>query len=112
MERWFWLIPVACGVASVIFAITGLPAVVRSRRVAQEHAQRLQAAPVAIFDATRLETAVGRINQDVNGLLPLLERASAAMREIRDGLEELRLREAMVALRLAGIAIRALAKLR
>jgi hypothetical protein len=112
MASSFWLIPAGCGAASLILMLAGLPSLVRARREVQEHAQRLRSAPVALFDSVRFETAVERINRDVAGLPPLLDRASAAVREIGAGLGELRLRQALVALRLAGVAIRALAKLR
>jgi hypothetical protein len=111
MVSTFWLIPAGCGVASLILMLAGLPSLVRGRHAVVEHAQRLRSAPVALFDSARLETALERVKRDVAELPPLVDRASAAVREIGAGMGELRLRQALVALRLAGVAIRALAKL-
>ena len=104
-----WLIPVICAVLAAACTLAGAAAVVRASRTLADHADRLQAAaPLALLDSGRFETATARIERDFDGMKLQLMRAAAAVEDIRKGLTDLRLREAVMALRVAGAALRAL----
>jgi hypothetical protein len=104
-----WLIPAVCAVLATICAIVGATACVRAWHTLQDHADRLQAAtPLALLDSGRLDAALMRIGRDVDGVSEQLARMAGAVEEIRAGIAGLRFREAMVALRVAGLALRAL----
>ena len=104
-----WLIPAICGVVAAVCAIVGATSVMRASRILADHADRLQAAaPLALLESGRFEKATARIARDFDGMNVQLMRARAAVDDIRKGLADLRLREAMMALRVAGAAVRAL----
>ena len=104
-----WLIPAVCAVLAALCAIAGASAVMRASRILADHAGRLEAAgPPAWLDSGRFERATARIARDFDGMKVQLMRAGAAVDDIRKGLADLRLREAMMAVRVAGAALRAL----
>jgi hypothetical protein len=105
----YWLIPVVCAVISAGCIVAGVLPVLRARADLQTHADRLQAAlPVVLLDPRRLEGVAARIDADVEALHGLITRLTRSGREIAIAIEELRLREAMIALRVAAAAVRAL----
>lgn len=106
-----WLIPALCAGAAIVCSIVGVVAVVGANRQLQAGIDRAKTARVE-FDSVRLSRALERLGRDVDGAKVLSERVGAALQEIRTGLSDLRLREAVAALRVARLAIRALAILR
>jgi hypothetical protein len=107
----FWIIPAAGAAFALIAVAVGAASVARANRALQSALARVRA-NAAIVDPEPLSRSVGRLNEDVAGARVLVDRAASAFAEIRAGLSTLRLREAMVALRLAGLAVRALIALR
>ena len=107
-----WLIPAIAAVVAGICAIVGGISVRNANRRLQLGLTRLEANRMLAFDATPVQRTLTRIGDDLGAMGPLLERASTALREIVGGIRELRLREAAMALRVAGVAIRALLALR
>jgi uncharacterized protein YoxC len=106
-----WPIPAVCAAVAVICMLVGVVAVLRERREVQAHVRRLQANVPKYFDSGRLTRAVERIGSDAEGARALLDRAAASARTIGASLRDLRLREAIVALRLAAAAVRHLTAL-
>jgi hypothetical protein len=107
----FWLIPVVAAVLAAAFVLVGLVPVARSWHVLRERSEFVGSSLSTIVDPDQFEQALARINRDLAGTEALLARAAIALREIRAGLGELRLGEAMVALRVAWFAIKALRRL-
>jgi hypothetical protein len=104
-----WLIPAICTVLGASCALAGVIAFARAWRRLQGHAERVVAAPpLALLDSARLETALARIDRDLDAAKSVLGRVATAWQEIRARIGDLRLREAVVALRVALVAIRAL----
>ena len=104
-----WVIPVACGVIAVVCIVAGAVPLLRERKAVSEHAGRLQAAlPLAVVDPVRLDTALARLNRSIEEIRAELDRLAAAATAIAKAARELRLREAVLAMRVAGAALRAL----
>ncbi len=104
-----WLIPAICGVLAIGCAVAGILPVIRAKRVLEAHAERLRAAlPVAVVDAARLRAALQRLDDGAAAAQAEIARMGGAARRIADGARDLRLREAVLALRLVGAALRAL----
>jgi hypothetical protein len=104
-----WLIPAVCGLLAIGCIVAGTLRVLRAKRVVKAHAERLNAAiPVAVLDETRLRAALGRLDESAVAAQTQVARMGFAVRRIAAGLSDLRLREAMLALRVAGAALRAL----
>jgi hypothetical protein len=109
----FWLIPAICALGAVVASMVGFLAAIAANRRLKPAIARIQASPlVAAFDAASTERALARIARDVNALRPLLDRAARALHDIGDGLRAMRLREAVAAVRIASVAVRALFALR
>lgn len=106
-----WIVPAAGAAFALIAVVVGAVAVARANRELQPVLGRLRAG-AAIADPQALQRSLGRLNEDVAQGKALVERTASAVAEIRAGLSALRLREAIVALRLAGLAVRALISLR
>ena len=105
----FWLVPVACGVLAVACVLFGAGALLRERNALTDHVGRLQSAlPLALIDTARLNAAVARLGRSVESIRVELERLAAAMTAIAKAARDLRLREAVLAIRVAGAALRAL----
>lgn len=103
----FWLIPAIGAVAGALCAVFGIVSVLGPSRRLQAAFERVQTNASAIESATAAQ-AFARLGRDVEAAKTLLDRASQALSEIRSGLADLRLRDAMVALRLARAALAAL----
>ncbi|MGA8532822.1 MAG: hypothetical protein WB615_01795 [Candidatus Tumulicola sp.] len=102
----FWLIPALAAVLAVVAGLIGAGAAERSWSRLQDHARRLTAAPqVALLRSDRLQLSLARIRRDGEDVKPLLDRLGAALSAIRQGMDTLRLREAVIALRLARVAL-------
>jgi hypothetical protein len=101
-----WVL-VICAVASLVCVLYGVVRAAMAARVVKAHADRLKTAPL-VTDAARAQTYVARINEDMAGIQALLERAQAAIAQINRGLADLRIPEAVAAVRTAGLAIRLL----
>ncbi|MEO6836294.1 MAG: hypothetical protein ABI231_10380 [Candidatus Tumulicola sp.] len=97
---------------AAIGVLTGLMAVSKANRRLDAGLKRLHASPLLLLDTNPVAGALSRLGHDVDAAKQLLDRAASALREIADGFRNLRLREAMAALRVAGIAVRALLALR
>jgi len=74
----------------------------------KQHVDRTRATPI-FADLKTLDAAKTRLNNDLTEIEALLPRAQAAGQEIMDGLDELRIPQAIAALRMTGAAIRLLA---
>lgn len=107
----FWVIPAASGLAALICVGIGAVAVMREQRTLQAHTDALRAAGPTIADPEALENALSRIERSAEAMQTEIARAGAALRAIGEAARELRLREAMTALRVAGTALRALRSL-
>ena len=84
----------------------------REQRALRTHAQALSAAgPLAIMDSGRLDAALSRIADDAEIMQAELARTRAALGAIVEGTREFRLREAITALRVAAVSLRALRSL-
>ena len=107
-----WIIPVVCAVVALICMGAGAIALLRAQRTLRTHAELLQAAGSSVlFDSGRLEAALSRMGSDAEALQAELARAGAALRVIADAARDVRLREALTALRVAAISLRALRSL-
>ena len=104
----WWLIPATSGCVAIACAIVGIVAVLGANRRLGVTVTRVQASPVLALDPERLPRALHRIQSDATAGAVLLDRAALALRQIGDGFRELRLREAVTAIRLAGVAVRLL----
>lgn len=105
----FWLIPAICGLIAIVCAVAGIAPALRAQRAVRAHAERLQAAlPVAVVDGERLRSAFDRLDESASSGRMQIARIAGAVAGIADGVRDLRLREAMLALRVAGAALRAL----
>jgi hypothetical protein len=104
----WWLIPAISGCVAGACAIVGIVAVLGANRSLGVAMARIDASPVLALDPARLQRAFNRIQNDATAGAVLLDRAALALREIGDGFRELRLREAVTAIRLAGVAVRLL----
>jgi hypothetical protein len=107
-----WLIPAICGLLAVGCVVAGVVPVLRANRIVNAHFERLSAAlPVAVVDGARLQAALGRVTESSTAAQTQVARISFAVGRIADGVRDLRLREAMLSLRVAGAALRALREL-
>ncbi len=107
----FWLIPAIGAVAGAVCAVFGIVSVMGPSRRLRAAFERVQTNASAVETAPA-SRAFARLGRDVNAAKILLDRANQALSEIRGGLADLRLRDAMVALRLARLAFAALTILR
>lgn len=97
-----------CAVASLLFIIAGgAIAGVAAARL-KHHQARTQEAAERLVDAKRVHAIVARLSAADVALAQLLDRAKAAVASIGASLEDLRLPQAMLALRAAGAAVRLL----
>ena len=104
-----WLIPAIGGLLAIGCIVAGMIPLLRASRLVKAHAERLNAAlPVALVDGARLRSALERLDESAMGARSEVARMGFAVRRIADGVGDLRLREAMLALRVAGAALRAL----
>lgn len=107
----FWLIPAVCAAVALVLAAIGIVTALRANESFQGGLKRLKT-PRPWMDPARPSAAFARLRAAIEGVSVVAGRCAAAMAQIRAGLAELRLPEAIAALRLAALAVRALAHLR
>src|ERR1700722_15423017 len=95
-----WVV-VACAVASLACIVVGAIIVAVAFSRFSKHLDRTSEEAAALVDKQRLELNLARINNLIAGIEPLVERSFAALGTLNDALAELRLPEAMLALRAA-----------
>ena len=101
-----WVL-VICAVLSVILIAYGaLRAALAAKRV-KDHTDRIKASPLAT-NAASAAVYGERINADLAQIDVLLARANAAISSINASIQQLRIPEAVAAVRTAGAAIRLL----
>lgn len=99
-------------IAGLLFALAGcIVAALAALRV-KKRADALKAEAQAVVDVKAAQATALRLQTSLEAVGPLLDRAKAAIDEINTGLTEMKLPQAMAALRTAGAAIRLLASLR
>jgi hypothetical protein len=99
---------VICVVASLTCTVVGATiAAIAFARLAK-HLDRTSSEAATLVDAQRVERNLARINNFANGIQPLIERSFAALGSLNAALTEMRLPEAMLALRTARAAVRLL----
>ncbi len=107
-----WLIPAVCSLAALGCFVAGVVPMLRAKHALVAHTERLQAAlPVAVVDGARLRAVLGRLDATSAATQAETARIGAAVRRIAESASDLRLREAMLALRVAGAALRSLRSL-
>ncbi len=107
-----WLIPAVCSLAALGCIVAGILPLLRAKHTLDAHTERLQAAlPVAVVDGARLRAALARLDATSAAAQAETARIGAAVRRIAESASDLRLREAVLALRLAGAALRTLRSL-
>ena len=97
---------IAVGVAVLFFLAGSVAAMLAAGRTARRLSELR--AHSALIDAPALAARVERLNATLTHMPALLERAHAAIDRINTALRELRLPQAVAALRAAGAAIRLL----
>lgn len=98
-----WVLGI-CVVAALVCVAYGALRLMRAAGIVKKHVNRMKALPV-IGEAAKAERNVQRINADMAAIDELLVRANAAIRSINESLAELRIPEAVAAVRTAGAAI-------
>lgn len=96
-----------CVVAALLCMTYGGLRAMLAARVVKNHVDRMKALPI-VAEVAKSEGYAARINADLAGIEELLVRANAAIRAINKGLAEMRIPEAIAAVRMAGAAIRLL----
>jgi hypothetical protein len=102
-----WILMV-CVVASLACVVAGATRAALAFARFSKHAKRTSDDAAAIVNSARLEANLASINQLSAGIEALVERARTALTSISVSLEELRLPQAMLALRAARAAVRLL----
>lgn len=103
----FWLIPAAGALVALVLAGAGVVSVLRANGQLQKALERART-PRAWMDPQHASAAAARLQADLKGMAAVAARCGAAVQQIRTGLIELRLPEAVTALRLTAFAVRAL----
>ena len=101
-----WVL-VICVVVALFCIAYGALRAMRAARVVKNHVERIKTSPL-VARVKQAELNVDRINVDVVAIDALLVRANAAIRTINEGIADLRIPEAILAVRTAGAAIRLL----
>ncbi|HET9030043.1 MAG TPA: hypothetical protein VFN49_07695 [Candidatus Aquilonibacter sp.] len=104
---WAVWVLLICAAVALVFVAYGAARAALAARVVKAHVDRVQSATV-IADAAEAQVYAQRINDDLAQVEGLLARANAAIATINQGLHDLRIPEAIAALRTAGAAIRLL----
>jgi hypothetical protein len=99
-----WVFAGLAVVLAGIGAVVAVRAAARTRRRLDE----IAAAVPSLIDVERAQADVNRLAAAADTATLLLSRARAAIEELNEGLTQLRLPQAMLALRTAGAAIRLL----
>jgi len=103
----FWIIPAACAAIAIGCAATGALAMLQARSAVTAHAARLNA--TNLVDPERAERTLAKFSAAATTADAESVRVKAAIAAIGAAIHELRLREAVVALRVTAVAVRALA---
>jgi hypothetical protein len=103
----FWIAPAAGAFLALVAIAAGAIAVVRANKQLQTGLARVRATQQRI-DPKAMQPALERLSADADAARGLQVRAAAAVADIRAGLRTLRMRRAVVALRVASLAVRAL----
>ena len=101
-----WVL-VICVVAALVCMSYGAISALRALQVVKKHADRMKSPPL-VAEVAKAQANVARINADMTAIEALLVRANAAVRSINEGIADLRIPEAIAAIRTAGAAIRLL----
>lgn len=101
-----WVL-VICLVAALVLMAYGALRAMSALRVVKNHAQQMKNQPL-LLELPRANGYMQRIDDDVAAIDALLVRANAAIRTINDGVADMRIPEAVAAVRVAGAAIRLL----
>jgi hypothetical protein len=104
---WAVWVLVICAAVSFACLLYGVIRAALAARAVKQHVDRLKATPLA-DDAAKAAVYGRRIGAALPQIEALLVRANAAISTISDALKELRIPEAVAALRTAGAAIRLL----
>jgi hypothetical protein len=102
-----WIL-VICAVASLVFVIAGVVIALRANARFNRHVAATAAFAQSIVDVERLNSVVRRLEADDISLALLADRVDAAGARINAALNDLRLPQAMLAVRTANAAIRLL----
>ena len=103
----FWIIPVVCAGLAIGCAATGALAMLQARNAVAAHAARLNA--TNLVDPERMERTLAKFSAAAATADAERERVNTAIAAIGAAVQELRLREAVDALRMSVVAVRALA---
>ncbi|MBV8638643.1 MAG: hypothetical protein JO322_11210 [Candidatus Eremiobacteraeota bacterium] len=101
-----WVL-VICVVLALVLIAYGAVRAMSAARIVKNHVERMKAQPLLAAFA-RAQSNMQQINEDVAALDALLVRANAAIRTMNDGIAEMRIPQAVAAVRTAGAAIRLL----
>jgi ABC-type phosphate transport system auxiliary subunit len=96
-----------CAIVAIALVLAGAFVALREHRSLNGALEALKQHE-ARFDVGRLSAATERINADLAATQPLLERTSAALAQIRGACADLRLPQAVAAIRVAALAVKAL----
>lgn len=103
----FWIAPAVGAFVAIVAIVVGVLNVLAANKQLQSGLARVREAQQRI-DPKAVAPALERLSADADAARALSTRAAAALTELRAGLQTLRMREALVALRVASLAVRAL----
>ncbi len=98
----------ACILVAVLLVIAGGVVALRAALHTKRRVEAIRDAAPGIVDVERAKADAERLRNAVDGIVPLLDRAKLAIDRINAGLRDLKLPQAIFALRTAGAAIRLL----
>lgn len=101
-----WIL-LACIALAIVLIVAGAVAAAISGLRVKRHADALKKSPILGYPA-EAQALAHRIDADLAQMQPLLERAKIAIDTINRSLQQLRMPEAVLAVRTAGAAIRLL----
>ena len=101
-----WIL-VICAVIALVCVAYGALRAIAALRIVKKHSDALRASPL-IARATGAQNDVNRIRADVVVIQSLVERSKYAIAEINQGFADLRIPQAVAAMRTANAAVRLL----
>lgn len=109
VAHYFWIFPALCAVAALgMIGAAGLP-VLKAQQALTKKLDALQArTAVPLVDTAQLERSILRLRESGEEVPVLAVRARVAVAAIAKGLNDLRIPEALTAIRVAIAAMRAL----
>jgi hypothetical protein len=109
VQHYAWIFPATmAGVALVLIVIGAVPALSAAQALKKKGDALKAKAADPLVDPARMQRAMARINADIARLPALIDRSRAAMLTIQTGLRDLRMPQAITAIRLAAAAVAAL----